>query len=138
MCSLVVRVTLLRRLRKLLEYLVACGEVANLFVKPRPFWKALIARLFLIVASCMRPSITAATSGLWSLALFMAAMTAKWSLNSRLTADGVVRGFMLLWRRKAMVFPSAEHFSEGLGSGAGGGIVSKSTRKESYRLSSTG
>ena len=41
----------------------------------------------------------AATSGLWSLALFMAAITAKWNLNSRLTADGVVRGFMLFWRR---------------------------------------
>ena len=34
----------------------------------------------------------AATSGLWSLALFMATMTAKWSLNSHLTVDGVVRG----------------------------------------------
>ena len=72
----------------------------------------------------------AATSGLWSLALFMAAITAKWSLNSRLTADGVVWGFILFWRRKAWVFPSAEHFSEGLGGGAGGGLLSMSTRKE--------
>ena len=30
MCSLVARVTLSRRLREFLEYLVACGEVASL------------------------------------------------------------------------------------------------------------
>ena len=39
--------------------------------------------------------------GVVVLALFMAAMTAKWSLNSRLTAEGVVRGFILFWLRKA-------------------------------------
>ena len=103
-------VTLLRRVRALVLKRVSCGEEPNLWVTPSASRKAVFARLFVIVASWNRASITARPSGALSLARLMEAIRAKCSCSSRFTAIRHFLGLRLLCRRKDIILARAEHF----------------------------